>query len=41
MLAAHPGPEAAGSVQQGLSDADPLVRLGALRALRGVPAVQT
>ncbi len=41
MLAAHPAPEAAGAVQQGLSDADPLVRLGALRALRWLPATQT
>jgi predicted CXXCH cytochrome family protein len=41
MLAAHPGPEAAGAVQQGLADADPLVRLGALRALRWLPAAQT
>ena len=41
MLAAHPGPEAAGAVQQGLSDADPLVRLGALRALRWLPVAQS
>jgi tetratricopeptide (TPR) repeat protein len=41
MLAAHPGPEAVGAVQQGLSDADPLVRLGALRALRWLPAAQS
>jgi predicted CXXCH cytochrome family protein len=41
MLAAHPGPEAAGAVEQGLADADPLVRLGALRALRWLPAAQT
>jgi Tfp pilus assembly protein PilF len=41
MLAAHPSPEAAGAVQQGVSDADPLVRLAALRALRWLPAAQT
>jgi tetratricopeptide (TPR) repeat protein len=41
MLAAHLSPQAAGAVQQGLSDADPLVRLGALRALRWLPAAQT
>ena len=41
MLAAHPSPEAAGAVQQGLSDADPLVRLGALRTLRGLPVEQS
>jgi tetratricopeptide (TPR) repeat protein len=40
MLAAHLGPEAASAVQQGLSEADPLVRLGALRALRWLPATQ-
>ena len=41
MLAAHMSPEAAGAVQQGLSDADPLVRLGALRALRWLPVAQS
>ena len=41
MLATHPGPEAAGAAQQGLADADPLVRLGALRALRWLPDAQT
>jgi predicted CXXCH cytochrome family protein len=40
-LAPHLGPEAADAVREGLSDADPLVRLGALRALRWLPAEQS
>jgi tetratricopeptide (TPR) repeat protein len=41
MLAAYPSREAAGTVQQSLSDADPLVRLGALRALRWLSVEQS
>jgi predicted CXXCH cytochrome family protein len=40
-LAAHPSREAVGAAQRGLADADPLVRLGALRALRWLPVEQS
>jgi predicted CXXCH cytochrome family protein len=41
MLAAHPSAEAVGAAQRGLADADPLVRLAALRTLRGLPFEQS
>jgi predicted CXXCH cytochrome family protein len=41
MLAAYPSREAVGGAQRGLSDADPLVRLGALRTLRFLPVEQS
>jgi Flp pilus assembly protein TadD len=41
MLAGYLSPEAAGAVQQSLTDPDPLVRLGALRTLRGLPVEQS
>jgi hypothetical protein len=40
-LAQHPSREAVGAAQRGLADADPLVRLAALRTLRWLPVEQT
>jgi predicted CXXCH cytochrome family protein len=39
-LAGHPGREAVAAAQRGLADADPLVRVAALRALRPYPSQQ-
>jgi tetratricopeptide (TPR) repeat protein len=41
MLGGYFSAEAAGAVQRSLSDADPLVRLGALRALRWLPVEES
>ena len=40
-LARHPSREAVGAAQRGLADADPLVRLAALRTLRFLPVEQS
>jgi Flp pilus assembly protein TadD len=40
-LAGHPSREAVGAAQRGMSDADPLVRLAALRTLRWLPVEQS